>query len=39
MELEDYEEAVRDLEKACKMEKTNRGMNCFLSILTYSMEY
>lgn len=27
MELEEYEEAVRDLEKACKMDKNNRGMN------------
>lgn len=27
MELEEYEEAVHDLEKACKMDKTNRGMN------------
>lgn len=25
MELEEYEEAVRDLEKACKMDKNNRG--------------
>lgn len=35
MELEEFEEAVRDLEKACKMDKVNRGMNRFLSILTY----
>lgn len=27
MELEEYEEAVRDLEKACKMDKNNRGMH------------
>lgn len=35
MELEEFEEAVRDLEKACKMDKTNRGMNYCLSILSY----
>lgn len=43
MELEEFEEAVRDLEKACKMDKNNsRGMNSLLinSIITYdSMEY
>jgi len=40
MELEEFEEAVRDLEKACKMDKVNRGMNCCLSILIYDeMEY
>lgn len=36
MELEEYEEAVYDLEKACKMDKTNRGMNHCLSVLTYN---
>lgn len=36
MELEEFEEAVRDLEKACKMDKTNRGMNC---CLTYDVVY
>lgn len=38
MELEEYEEAVRDLEKACKMDKVNRGMNRCLSIIAWNID-
>lgn len=31
MDLEEYEESVRDLEKACKMDKNNRGTNFALN--------
>lgn len=37
MELEEYEEAVRDLEKACKMDKVNRGINRWLSIIAWNI--
>lgn len=37
MKLENYEEAVRDLEKACKMDKNDRGTNltCFNQFMQY----
>lgn len=35
MKLEEYEEAVRDFEKACKMDKNDRGTNliCFNQVI------